>query len=78
MEDYKIRMVEEHAELCGRVSRLEKLLRRWKQGILGFTPTCPRDLLERQLDAMTTYRDILEKRAELEDVALAAPGKGAA
>ncbi|WP_438361663.1 crAss001_48 related protein, partial [Parafannyhessea umbonata] len=37
---------------------------------LGFEPTCPRELLERQLSAMGVYAGVLRKRASLEGVEL--------
>ena len=70
MEDYKLRMTAEYRELKKRYTKLRHMLVRWEAGILDFTPTCPRDLLERQAAAMDEYLKILEIRAEIERVPL--------
>ena len=75
MEEYKKRMVIEYKELKERTDKLEIMLNRWCNGTLNFTPTCPKWLLEKQLDVMKDYVGILETRAEIEDVELEAdPG----
>ena len=70
MEDYKLRMTAEYRELKKRYTKLRRMLVRWEAGILDFTPTCPRDLLERQAVVMDEYLKILEIRAEIERVPL--------
>lgn len=70
MEDYKHRMVREYRELKERYTKLHRMLIRWEAGTLNFTPTCPRDLLERQAVIMDEYLKILEIRAEIERVPL--------
>ena len=70
MEDYKKRMVEEYQELWPRVVKLENILNRYGKGELDFEPTCPIDLLVAQYHAMSTYLNILNVRAEIEDVDL--------
>lgn len=63
--DYRDRFVAEYRQLDIRVKGLLRLLGRWDRGELHFTPTCPRDMLGRQLDAMLEYRGTFEKRAVL-------------
>lgn len=70
MEAYKQRMVNEYKELKERVDKLDNMLCKYSAGDLEFEPTCPNYLLEDQLEAMTEYLNILEKRAEIEGVEL--------
>lgn len=70
MEAYKTRMIIEYRELKDRTDKLEKMLDRWNKGMLDFEPTCPKYLLEKQLDAMRDYVGILQTRAKIEDVDL--------
>lgn len=71
MEDYKERMLEEYKQLVERVEKLRhalikvhaaELLDKDMSEYLGFTFGCPIDLLMSQLEAMITYRDVLETR----------------
>jgi len=66
--DYKARYVAEYLELQGRAERLKALIDKYHVGTLDFTPTCPIDLLEQQLDVMEHYISILITRAILEGV----------
>lgn len=43
---------------------------RMKDRTLDFEPTCPIEIYTKQLSAMAQYIDILEQRAELEDINL--------
>ena len=70
MEDYKLRMVKEYKELKGKYDKLHAMLVKYDAGKLDFTPTCPIDLLRRQV--MGQYLYILETRAVIEDVDLKA------
>lgn len=70
MEDYKKRMITEYKELKGRTSKLRTMLNKWNNGTLNFTPTCPKWLLEKQLETMEDYLLILKMRAMIEDVDL--------
>ena len=71
IEDYKKRMLEEYKQLVERVKKLRhalikvraaELLDKDMSEYLGFTFGCPIDLLMSQLEAMITYRDVLETR----------------
>ena len=64
MEAYKVRFLKE------RTTKLEVMLDKWLYGNLGFEPSCPYDLLESQFYAMKTYLNILNQRAEIEDIDL--------
>ena len=68
--DYRERMAAEWAQVKIRLRRLQEMLDAYREGKLGFEPTCPITLLREQALVMQEYVDILEKRAELEDVRL--------
>ena len=70
MEAYKKRMTIEYSELKDRTEKLAEMLDRWDKGTLDFTPTCPKYLLEKQLEVMKDYVGILQTRAKIEDVDL--------
>ena len=42
----------------------------YKEGTLEFTPNCPYRILYEQLMYMKAYRDVLEARAEIENIEL--------
>ena len=68
--DYRERFAAEWAQVKIRLRRLQEMLDAYREGKLGFEPTCPITLLREQALVMQEYVDILEKRAELEDVRL--------
>ena len=59
---YKERMKNEYNELCERIEKLHKTLSDWYAENLDFEPACPSYLLEKQLEAMQEYKNILEER----------------
>ena len=69
-EDYKERFKAEYYQLKIRYNKLCEMLRKWEAGELEFTPTCTRELLEEQSNAMYNYMKILELRAQNEGVVL--------
>ena len=69
-DDYKERFKAELIQLDIRISKLAGMLSAWDTGDLGFTPTCPYNLLEAQLNAMKTYSYFLRARAEIEGIVL--------
>lgn len=77
MEAYKQRMIKEYRELKERADKLATMLDKWDKGTLDFTPTCPKYLLEKQLETMKDYVGILQTRAKLEDVDLNASADAA-
>lgn len=69
-KDYKERFKAEVYQVNERIFRLIALLDAWDSGKLGFEPTCPKELLRRQLGAMVEYRCVMLERAELEGIEL--------
>lgn len=70
MEGYKKRMLYEYQQLVNRMIKLQNILTKSKNGELEFELVCPIELLEKQLSVMREYAEILEKRAEIENVEL--------
>lgn len=70
MDDYKIRMVKEYVELKEKYEKLHKMIVKYDAGILDFTPNCPIDILRKQKSIMGEYLNILEIRAEIENIDL--------
>ena len=68
--DYRERFAAEWAQVTIRLRRLQDMLDAYRDGKLGFEPNCPITLLREQALVMQEYVDILEKRAELEDIRL--------
>lgn len=68
--DYKERFKAEYYQLENRTKGLETMLNKWENGELNFTPSCDRELLESQLDAMKEYLRILTVRAKVESIDL--------
>jgi hypothetical protein len=68
--DYKERFKAEYWQLVIRYKGLYKMLEKWDNGELTFTPTCPRSTYNIQIKAMTDYIAILEARAVMEGVEL--------
>lgn len=67
-EDYKDRFVAEYFQLLIRYSKLFTMIQNWDKGKLNFTPTCPRDIYDKQLRSMYEYLDVLTERARLENI----------
>lgn len=68
--DYKERFLAEYFQLQIRVEGLTRMLEKWEDGVLEFTPTTPKAIFISQLDVMTKYLEILRKRAEIEGINL--------
>ena len=68
--NYKDRFKAEVYMLQYRHKKLVAMLNAWDSGTLDFTPTCSRALLDKQVEAMTEYLNILYERAVIEKVAL--------
>ena len=74
--DYKSRFIAEYNQLKERYIRLRHMCNKWdKEGVegLGFTPTCPRELYDAQMNIMGKYMSILDDRAQLEKIELNIP-----
>lgn len=68
--DYKERFIAEYCQIKIRYEKLKCMLEKWDEGILEFTPTCPRCTFGLQISAMENYLAILEARAVMESIAL--------
>lgn len=66
--DYKERFKAEYIQIYNRLHGLKRMLESWDKGTLNFTPTCPRDLYDKQVSGMVTYLNVLAKRAKMEGV----------
>lgn len=72
--NYKERFIAEYRQLTIRIDKLDNMLHLWQIGQLDFLPTCPYELLAAQLHAMQTYRLLLMRRADIEDIDLTEEG----
>lgn len=68
--DYKERFIAEYNQLMIRINGLRKMLNQYVTETLKFTPTCGYNVLKRQLQTMIIYSQILETRAQEEDISL--------
>ena len=68
--DYKERFRAEYNQVCIRARKLKQMLQDWEAGRLMFKPTCPKEILIKQLEIMLEYTAILEERALLEGIEL--------
>lgn len=68
--DYKERFIAEYKQVSIRYDRLHSMCEKWDNGELNFTPTCPREIYDRQLNCTAEYLSILEERAKLENIEL--------
>lgn len=71
-DDYKERFKAEYFQLSIRLAKLREMVEKWDAGTLDFEPTCPREIYDKQLLAMSQYLDVLEERAQIEGVELIA------
>ena len=68
--DFKDRFKAKYYQLKIRRDGLKKMLKKYKEGTLEFTPNCDYDLLHTQLVYMEGYMVVLETRAEIENIKL--------
>ena len=69
-DDYKERFKAEYYQLKIRVNGLKKMLDKWDNGELNFTPTCPREIYDDQMKYMINYMTVLANRAYIEHIDL--------
>ena len=62
-EDYRDRFKAEYYQVKIRYDKLVDMLDRWDKGQLSFPPTCPRELLWRQVTVMEDHMDLLIERS---------------
>lgn len=67
-EDYKERFKAEYYQTKIRFYKLAEMLVAWDANNLTFKPSCPKWMYQDQLAIMNDYLDILEERAELENI----------
>lgn len=68
--DYKERFKAEFIQLRNRLNGLTNMLAKWDRAELDFNPTCPRDLYDVQVAAMTSYLIVLRTRAKIENISI--------
>lgn len=68
--DHKERFKAEYQQVVIRYQKLAAMLKKWDEGELNFTPTCPRSTYNMQVRAMTDYIAVLEARAVMEGIEL--------
>lgn len=68
--DYKERFKAEFYQLKIRYEKLKRMMDKWESDGLDFTPDCPSELFDKQIEAMESYLDILKDRAEIENIEL--------
>lgn len=66
--DYKERFKAEYQQVRIRTEKLQEVLYRLDSGVLDFKLSCPRFILDEQLDVMYRYLSILEARAQIEGI----------
>ena len=70
LTDYEQRMVDEYWQTKERYDKLHRMIVKYEAGTLDFKPKCTVGLLRDQLDTMRHYLEVLEIRAEIENVDL--------
>ena len=70
LTDYEQRMVDEYWQTKERYDKLRRMIVKYEAGTLDFKPKCTVGLLRDQLDTMRHYLEVLEIRAEIENVDL--------
>ena len=68
--DYKERFKAEYFQLKIRVNGLKNMLEKWDKEELDFTPTCPREIFDDQMEYMMNYMTVLANRAYHEHIDL--------
>lgn len=69
-DDYKERFKAEYYQVVIRVNGLKNMLDKWDRGELDFTPTCPREIYNDQMEYMVNYMTVLADRAVMEGIEL--------
>ena len=66
--DYRERFKAEYYQLQIRASKLSAMLKAHRNGELNFQLSCPYELLVVQLAYMQNYLDLLQSRAQMENI----------
>lgn len=68
--DYKERFLSEYIQVSIRLNKLVTMLDQFEAGTLPFKPTCPIELLKKQMTTMFSYKNLLVQRASCENIEL--------
>ncbi len=68
--DFKDRFKAEYYQLDNRINGLQRMLKKYEEGTLEFTPNCPYEILFEQIVYMKLYRGVLDERAKIENIEL--------
>ena len=66
-DDYKERFRAEYYQVVIRYKKLKAMIKKWDNGELDFSPTCPRSTYSLQIETMTDYMGVVEARAVMEN-----------
>lgn len=69
-EDYKERFKAEYYQTKVRYDKLHKMVVKYEANTLDFIPECDKELLKTQAQIMMFYLNVLEVRAEVENIEL--------
>ena len=69
-KDYADRFLAEYHQLSIRTKKLGKMLEEYRNGVLLFEPKCDYEILYEQHMFMLKYKEVLIKRAEMENIKL--------
>ena len=69
-ENYQDGFKAEYLQVKIRYDKLKSMVDQWDKGELNFEPTCPRIAYDIQLKYMKDYINILEARADIENINL--------
>ena len=69
-DDYKERFLAEYIQVSIRLNKLVTMLDQFEAGTLPFKPTCPIELLKKQMTTMFSYKNLLVQRASCENIEL--------
>ena len=69
-ENYQDRFKAEYLQVKIRYNKLKTMVDKWDKSELNFEPTCPRIIYDNQLKYMKDYINILEARADIENINL--------
>lgn len=67
-ENFKDRFSIELKELSEKIKNLSTALEQWREGNSKIKSNCPYELLEKQLQVMIEYKNILEERNRLDNL----------
>ena len=69
-DNWQDRIRGEYLELEDRINKLTKMLEKYSFNTLQFKPNCSLELFTSQLNAMTSYLNILKLRLNIENIVL--------